>query len=690
VIGVLDGSSVSLPRIGKPALVRRLPLASWPFRRRISALAAGSLAVVALFLGISRLYKLKPDSKVDPGALIYLAPVKNDTGEKALDNLNGLIQAGLTQSVQVNLLDQSRVGDTLQQMTKAPDTPITEPIAREIALRTDAVRVVFATITGSAGRYSLDIDIQEPDATSPLRNRGDWSRSFPWQTTGQASSSATISPKLLTTIRNASDWIRLEVGESANDIVRLDLPPEDVTTANWEALADYSYAEMLAAQQKRTQAVSALQSAVQKDPDFALAYARLGDILVNLNHVDEGYRAYLKALRDSEQTRLSLRERDRIKGIYAQDTGDFQSSEDAFREYCLYYEHDYLGWFYRARPLSMLGRTREAIDVLKQAHQIDPHRVSALISLVGQNLLSEDTRAARQWAEELKKDGNEDAYRHADGLIDFAEHRYEAANKAFQALAQSPIPLYRSQGIRFSADLASEQGNYPVASAQLTRAIDDDPDDSTRLLDRAYVNGAIGGFARCADDMEKAIDKDKSPFTLLMASEILGQTIPKATGASAVRLRAILNSLERELPSGNFGTVSEIARLRVRGEILLSNGNSSEALAEFRKSDKLEAPLSSRDYLGRALEAQAATVHDSAGATRLREQAMSAYAQIASHPAVVWQFPIAFPPGFYRQQLEQWVRLAKTLGKKKEQMQPLLDELAKLRPFTDLTHAGRP
>jgi hypothetical protein len=81
-----------------------------------------------------------------------------------------LLQASLEQSAHINLLDQGKAGDILQNMTKPADTPITEPIGREIALRANAARVIFAQVTGSQGHYTLKVDIQRPDYTNPQSN----------------------------------------------------------------------------------------------------------------------------------------------------------------------------------------------------------------------------------------------------------------------------------------------------------------------------------------------------------------------------------------------------------------------------------------------------------------------------------------------------------------------------------------
>lgn len=57
----------------------------------------------------------------------------------------------------------------------------------------------------------------------------------------------------------------------------------------------------------------------------------------------EGYHAYSMALAAGDQRRLSRRERDRIRGIYALDTGDYQTAEQVFHDFSVYYENDYLG-----------------------------------------------------------------------------------------------------------------------------------------------------------------------------------------------------------------------------------------------------------------------------------------------------------------------------------------------------------
>ena len=681
VVEALGGVQISRPLISKltPSTDDSLR-ARWSHRQLFLFAAEFILASLTLSVVGLRLYESTMDSKVDPGALVYLTSLKNETGEHAFDNLTELLKASLGQSAQINLLDQSRVGDILERMTKPPDTLIAAPVAREIAMRAGAVRVIFPKVIGSAGRYELKIDIQQLDATGPLHIRNVWSKSFPWTRHGSTTESGAIPEELLHAVRDASDWIRLEVGESRNDIARLDAPPEEVTTGNWQALADYEFAEQLASMGKRQDAVSALRKAIKEDPEFALAYARLGDSLVNLTDRTGGYQAYLKALELGATNRLSLRERDRIRGMYAQDTSDFQTSEDEFREYSLFYGHDYLGWFYRGRALSMLGRLDKAIDVLKQAHSVAPDKVGALSMLVKVSVLSGDLAQARVWLEKVKAQNSDDILQFVEGLVSFAEGNLQASFESFSAMEKSSQPWVRSQSLRYRADLAAEQGDYAKGVELLTEALKEPSEATPKLLDRAFLNGRMGMFDKCLVDLEHAMPGESDPDTVIEASEIIGRTLPFARGSSAVRLRTILGSLENKLPTQDFGLISQIARSRVRAEVHLSKGEVSAALVEFRRADKLQAPLSSREYLGRALELSASHHPKTAEARNELAAALDAYERVAFNLGVVWQVPTDYVPGSYADELEDWLRVAESVSSNDAEHQAAKTALAKLRP----------
>jgi eukaryotic-like serine/threonine-protein kinase len=658
------------------------------FRRTFAVVATTICICVALFAAGFRFYQSRVNSKVTPGALIYLTQVKNQTGDKALDNLTELIQAGLTQSAHINLLDQDRVGETLENMAKAPDTKIDPTIAREIAMRTGAVRVVFATVTGTADSYSLNIDIQQPDASDPSHFLDHWPKSFPWHRSSLTTASISIPPEILTAIRASSSWIRLEAGESANDVARLDAPPQDVTTANWQALAEYTNAERLNALRQQDDAVIALQNAVRSDPQFALAYARLGDILLSLNRSVEGYRAYSMALTAGDQRRLSRRERDRIRGIYALDTGDFQTAEQVFHDFSVYYENDYLGWFYRAAALMMLDRTPEAATNLERAISLQPSGSSAPYTLAFFEYMLHNDAAARHWAMYLRQNSHPDEANLLEAEDSFINNRFDEAESKLRLLQSAHEELLRSVSYSYLSHLAADRGNFQRAIDFLTDGIAADQstgstaERAVKQMDRAFIECNLQQFQRCIDDEQSAIALNPSFTTYRAASTLLGESIPTAPAPILGKMRGLLTANERQMSKEDIGPVSEITRAEMRGEILLSEGHSAAALSQFRKAAVLDAPADPKEYLAHALVLVAEGERDPRLRASLLNEAAPYYRRIALQPAYIWYSTsrYLYPPGYWADGMATWLRIASNHNQPDGSFGQVLKELATLRP----------
>ena len=664
-IQVLDGVGSALPPKLPPAqLVQQVKA---PRPRNILAYAAAAILVLALSLSALwlRLHRQEENSKVVPGALVFLTPVKNQTGDKALDNLTELLQAGLSQSAQINLLDQSRVGDTLQLMTKPPDTVIDEPTAREIALRTGAVRVVFATVTGSAASYSLNIDIQQPDATSPARPRDQWRKSFNWSPSSSTANSTTIPPQLLNAVRNSTDWIRYEVGESRNDIARLDAPPEDVTTSNWQALQDYNNAENFYQQGKKEQAIAALNQAVTLDSHFALAYARIGDLDVSIGQTQEGYRAYLRALNTDQDRRLTRRELDRIRGIFASDSWDYQAAESAFHDYTIYYENDSTGWFFRALPLMRLGRTVEAIETLKRAYQLDPRRASAAYDLATCFIELGDHTETQHWIDVIKQLRQFELAAQLDGILAFLDGQPDSAETSFLSMRSSPLPIFRLRAYSYLTRLEAEQGNYTRALAWASSGsaeAEADGNNAQRaafLMDQANIHCHLGQFQPCLEQAKKALDLDASPELLISASELYGQTIPKAPAAFSLRFREALTNLTRLMPHDIQNAAYALASLRINTELLLADGKIDAALSDALKAAAIDTQFRRRELLARTLTAAARMEKDANRRNSQLEQAREALALTATDPPAVWVQPSLYQPGALARDAADYLQVAR-------------------------------
>jgi serine/threonine protein kinase/tetratricopeptide (TPR) repeat protein len=650
-------TQVDRPRDSRP------PHPGWPLRKRIAAGLSVSCVVVSLFwIGI-RYRWTGEDPRVVPGALVYLAPLKNETGEQVLDSVSELIRAGLTQSVQINLLDIARVGDTLQRMTKPPNTAIDEPTAREIAMRTNAVRVVFVTVRGSSGKYELGVDVEQPDNT-PARARKHWKRSFPWRA-NVASTVRTIPAELFSAARDASGWIRLEVGESHNDIARLDAPPEDVTTANWEALEDYTQSVRLVQSGQTEAAIYTLEHAVGADPNFALAWGRMGDLLVSVGRDTDGYRAYDRALDASNQRRLTRREEDRIRGMRAVDTADYELAVLAFHDYAVNYPNDYAAWTYPLRALRMLGREEEAITYLERALTLEPNQPFAPFELTAVLIATGRRKEGLDQQSKLRRSFPDLADR-IEILVAMLDGHYDAATAIADRTLKRTSVRHRSYGYEELASLMADRGMYDVAIQVLNEGIDDDTKENRpsrhawKLVDRAYLKMKADKLEECLADTQAAIQENKSPWMMIAVANVLGNAVTMRRPEYRPQIRAQLSRMRKiASATADAGRVFELAELRIQGEFEFAEENARQSVAIFRRAAVADGPAEGREYLARALLAAAESEQDSEKADAEMRESLRLYALTATRPAFIWVDLSGYLPGFYGDQLERFVKISK-------------------------------
>jgi tetratricopeptide (TPR) repeat protein len=643
---------------------RTLPFSVTPARLAMAAL--GVFLVLSLFWAGFRYSSLRANPRVEAGALVYLAPVRNETDVKLLDNSTELFRAGLAQSARINLLDIGSVGDTLQRMGRTADTPIDETIAREIAMRTSSVRVVFVVLRGSRGKYELDVDIQQPDNT-PGRARKNWQRDFPWRdvTAGKVQA---VPVGLLNAARDASDWVRIEVGEAANDLVRLDVPLEDVTTRDWAAYEDYAHSTQLAQAGQVEAAEFMLEHAVATDPNFALAWGRMGDLLVSLGRDTEGYRAYDRALDAGGLRRLTRREEDRIRGMRAVDKGDYELAVQAFHDYMTNYPNDSSGWTYPLRALRMLGRDEVAVTYLRRAISIEPNQPFAPYQLALELIASGRQTEATKWEEQLRRSHSDLAER-IEVLQFKINLQYDAAERIAEHLVTSSDPLLRSFAYEERASLLADQGMYEAAISVLEKGMSDDIQNNQearrawKLVDRAYLEARLTRMEDCLTDTRAAIHTNNSPWLTIAVATVLGNAL---TIAPADYHRRIIEQLVRlgDMASGShdIGSVFDLMKLRVQGELELARGNPKLAVATFGNAATQDAPAEGREYLARALFALAQTEASAEKANADLEESMNYYALAALRPAFIWFDPSSYLPGYFGDQLEQYVNIATKLN----------------------------
>jgi tetratricopeptide (TPR) repeat protein len=219
-------------------------------------------------------------------------------------------RADLTQSTIVHLVEPDSIADALSRMGRAPDTELTEDIARELAVRDGFPAIVGGEVAPLGEGYVL---------TARLVSSADGA------VLASARASARDQNGLLDAIDEASSKLREQIGESYTSL-RETSSLAHVTTGSLAALKKYTQAQDARHKEGNLDAaIGLLEEAVLLDSTFALAHRDLATILANQRR---NWDRQIQALESAHRHRDRLTERERylVEASYSQEVLDDLSS----------------------------------------------------------------------------------------------------------------------------------------------------------------------------------------------------------------------------------------------------------------------------------------------------------------------------------------------------------------------------
>ncbi|MGH8049302.1 MAG: putative peptide modification system cyclase [Arenimonas sp.] len=221
---------------------------------------------------------------------IVMGDLQNLTREKMFDDsLDTALRIGLEQSAYVNVISDNQEQDALKRMQREGQR-IDRQTGAELALREGAKALVLPTLTEVGGHLRVTAEVIDPNTGVTVYTE---------------SAEAADSSKVLSALDEVLEKLRVRLGESVA-LVDKSRPLEEVTTPSIEALRAFSLAIDARLAGKNAEALALLEQAVKFDPDFAMAYLRMGFIMYSDNK-NEPARAYL-AQAQSKRLHLSNRE----------------------------------------------------------------------------------------------------------------------------------------------------------------------------------------------------------------------------------------------------------------------------------------------------------------------------------------------------------------------------------------------
>ncbi|MGO9209102.1 MAG: protein kinase domain-containing protein [Terriglobales bacterium] len=288
---------------------------------------------------------------------ILVADFINTTGDPVFDGtLKKALTVELQQSPYLNVFPEGRVQKTLKFMGRSSDERVTTEVAREICQREGIKALLSGTVAGLGGQYVVTLEAINASTGDAL---------------AQAQAQASSKEQVLAALDKASTQLRGKLGESLASIQKFDKPLEEATTSSLEALKAFALGDaehML--KQEEMASLPFYKRAVELDPNFALAYARLGTVYGNIGQDDLEEQNQQKAfeLRD----RASERERLYITGHYYGGSRQVDKAIEAWELYKRTYPRDSISYGNLAPLFARLGKFDKSLENSNSALQVDP------------------------------------------------------------------------------------------------------------------------------------------------------------------------------------------------------------------------------------------------------------------------------------------------------------------------------
>ena len=176
---------------------------------------------------------------------------------------------------------------------------------------------------------------------------------------------------ILSALDAVSERMRRRLGEPESSLQRFNVPSMQAITPSLAALKLFTLGEQKRSEGLNANAINCYKLAVDLDPQFGLAYARLGIAYTNTRQPSLSRQYYRKAFelrnRTSDRGRLYI-----VTHYYAYTTGEINRAIDDYELWRTLYPRDIVPTNNLAVEYLEIGQPQRAVDLAARAIQLDP------------------------------------------------------------------------------------------------------------------------------------------------------------------------------------------------------------------------------------------------------------------------------------------------------------------------------
>ena len=357
-------------------------------------------------------------------------------------------------------------------MGRSPTDRITADVGREICQRDSIKAMLNGSIDSVGGQYVVTLEATNVSSGDSL---------------GRQQAQAERKEDVLNALHGAASKLRGQLGESLAMVQKYDMSLSQATTSSLDALKALTQGDMKHSMGDDLAAIPSYQRAIEIDPNFAMAYARLGVAYSNLQQTELSEQNRQKAfeLRD----RASEREKLYIMSHYYADSGQLDKGITAYELYRQTYPRDSVPYNNLAVIYNQLGQFDNALENAKRAVELDPDSLSGYGQVtqayVGLNRI-EEARATINAAFQHK--GSTKAYHVWLAGLDWGRGKDANIEKELQTASEESDGAL--EALRFRSNLAAFHGQIRQAR--------DFARQTEEAFDRLHLQGRAGTEAQLA------------------------------------------------------------------------------------------------------------------------------------------------------------------------------------------------
>ncbi|HXI23932.1 MAG TPA: protein kinase [Pyrinomonadaceae bacterium] len=562
-------------------------------KRSAAAVAIAGVVVSALVIAYFAFWRTR--TVLTDKDTILLADFVNTTGDQVFDGtLKQALAVQLGQSPFLDILPESRVRESLKYMQMSQDTRITRDVAKDICVRQGIKAMLLGSISVVGAHYVVSLEALNSQT-------GDTIAGEQFEVDGKE--------QVLKSLGPAASRLREKLGESLNTIKKFDAPIEQVTTSSLEALRQYSQGVEQHSKADYSHAILFYRKAIEIDPYFAIAHARLALCYNNNRQFELAREEYKRAyeLRD----RVSERESFVIAAnYYGGVTGEWDAQINELETWKGMYPRDGEPLNLLCNRYTLVGPFERAVTEGRAALDLNPRDarpyVNLAVAFIGLNRFDEANRILREAKDKKLETLNmhqrlfQLAFLQGDTPAMQEQLEWARANsKPEEALA------WEAQAATFSGELAlADQLSNRIV--EMNRTGDAKEPMAQALVVNAVRDAALGSCDRAIKQAKQSLDLSRERETLINAASAY------ATCGQASLAQSLIDELDKQWPVDTLLHTTSIPIIRAQMD--LARGNAASAVQLLEGARKYEAYgefwpqyLRGQAYLKQNNGAQAAT-----------------------------------------------------------------------------------